>query len=366
MGCVPRAREIGLGVGTTPTGPTNSVLDVAGVGLGHATVSRDEPGSPEGRGVARTGVSVLLAAADAYRRPLVAGGAVLNGAGECTGFLAAAEWGLIESPIYLTSTMQLGRVYDAACEIALEADLAVAEDVLIPVVAECDDSFLNDCRRMQVTGDDVRAAHAAALASRGAGAAPDQGSVGAGTGMSCLGFKGGIGTSSRVTDAGYTVAVLLLTNFGERSRLTVGGAVLGLHLPPVTEPVPPPAGSCVGVVVCDAPLDAAGCSRLARRVGLGLARTGSTAHHGSGEIFLAASTTARVARDGGLSGEPRPLVTGRGLDPLFAAVVDATEEAVLDSMLASPTTTGRDGHTEEGLTPALLTGALHQAREVVR
>src|SRR4051794_25832776 len=117
-----RARQIGLQVGVLPTGPTNSVLDVAGVGLGHATVVRDEPDPPHGRGTARTGVTALVLAEDAYRRPLAAGGSVLNGAGECTGFLTAGEWGTIETPIYLTSTMQLGRVYDAACQIALEQD----------------------------------------------------------------------------------------------------------------------------------------------------------------------------------------------------------------------------------------------------
>src|SRR4051794_1783556 len=148
---MPRAREIGIGIGVLHTGPTNSVLDIDGVGLGHTTLIRDEAAPPEGRGVARTGVTVLLAAEDAYRRRLAAGGAVLNGAGECTGFLTANEWGMLETPVYLTSTMQLGRVYDAACEIAVEQDPEVANDVVIPVVAECDDSDLNDCRRMQVT-----------------------------------------------------------------------------------------------------------------------------------------------------------------------------------------------------------------------
>src|SRR6476661_5901315 len=162
-----RARDIGIEIGVLPTGPTNSVVDVAGVGLGHATVVRDEPDPPEGRGVARTGVTTLLLAEDAYARPLAAGGAVLNGAGECTGFLTAREWGSAETPVYLTSTMQLGRVYDAACQIALESDDGVHADVVIPVVGECDDSFLNDCRRMQVEVADVRASHRAALESRG-------------------------------------------------------------------------------------------------------------------------------------------------------------------------------------------------------
>ena len=185
---MPRAREIGIRIGVLPTGPTNSVLDVAGVGLGHATLHRDEAPPPEGRGVARTGVTALVVAEDAYARPLAAGGAVLNGAGECTGLLTAAEWGVLETPVYLTSTMQLGRVYDAACRIALEQGSEVADDVVIPVVGECDDSFLSDCRRMQVEYHDVVAAHRAALGSRGGAGPPPEGAVGAGTGMSCLGF----------------------------------------------------------------------------------------------------------------------------------------------------------------------------------
>lgn len=337
---MPRAREVGLRIGTLPTGPTNSVLDVAGVGLGHATVHREEPL------VARTGVTCLLLAEDAYRRPLPAGGAVLNGAGECTGFLTAAEWGAAETPVYLTSTMQLGRVYDAACQIELDRDGGVADDVVIPVVGECDDSFLNDCRRMHVTADDVRAAHAAALASRGAATPPEEGAVGAGTGMSCLGFKGGIGTASRVTAEGHTVAVLLLTNFGAREELVVAGTPIGRLLPPAPSTPDKPAGSCLGIVVTDAPVDAASCARLARRIGLGLARTGSVAHHGSGEIFLGFGTGLRLDRD---QAPDRVPMTGRALDPLFAAVVEASEESVLNSMFGAPTVVGRAGHTSESL-----------------
>lgn len=347
---MPRAADLGIRIGTLPSGPTSSVLDVEGVGLGHATVVRDEPAAPTGRGTARTGVTVLVAADDAYDRMLPAGGAVLNGAGECTGFLSAGEWGTLESPVFLTSTLQLGRVYDAACEISVERDERVADDVLIPVVAECDDSFLNDNRRMQVTRADVETAWDAALASRGSSAPPAEGSVGAGTGMSCLGFKGGIGTSSRVTPEGHTVAVLLMTNYGVREQLVVDGVPVGRLLGPAQAPgVPKPAGSCIGIVVTDAPVDGAACARLARRVGLGLARTGSVAHHGSGEIFLGCSTGLRVDREGRY--DARPAVAGRALDPMFTAVVEATEEAVLNSMLTSPTTTGRAGNTSEGLDP---------------
>ncbi len=358
---MPRAREIGIRIGVLPTGPTNSVLDVPGVGLGHTTLVRDEPAPPEGRGTARTGVTTLLLAEDAYTRPLAAGGAVLNGAGECTGFLTATEWATIETPVYLTSTMQLGRVYDAACQIAIDQDADVAGEVVIPVVGECDDSFLNDCRVMQVEAGDVRASHQQALASRGSSTPPDEGPVGAGTGMSCLGFKGGIGTASRITPAGHTVAVLLLTNFGEQKRLTVAGVPVG-QLVPNDDGGGRPAGSCIGVVVTDAPVMGADCGRLARRIGLGLARTGSTGHHGSGEIFLAASTTSRVDRDG--RPEEGPRIAGRALDDVFEAVVDAAEESVLNSLLASPTMVGRDGNTSEGLDPVLLTKLLQEAGRV--
>lgn len=335
-----RIRDLGIGVGVLPTGPTNSVLDVRGVGLGHATVWRDDPF------VARTGVTCLLLAEDAYRHPVPAGGAILNGAGECTGFISAGEWGATETPVYLTSTMQLGRVYDAACQIELERDQAVADEVVIPIVGECDDSFLNDCRRMHVTADDVRAAHAAALESVGASEPPAEGAVGAGTGMSCLGFKGGIGTASRTTADGHTVGVLLLTNFGTREELVIAGVPVGRRLPAAPATPPRPAGSCIGLVVTDAPVDGSGCARLARRVGLGLARVGTVAHHGSGEIFMGFATGARLDRDQQIGSAP---LTGRSIDPLFAAVVEATEEAVLNSMFTAPTTIGRDGHLSESL-----------------
>ena len=354
---MPRTTDLGISIGLMPAGPTNSVLDVPGVGLGHVTVWRDEKDPPEGRGIARTGVSVLVVADDAFDATVPAGGAVLNGAGECTGFISASDGGVLETPVFLTSTLQLGRVYDAACELMLEREPRVAEDFIIPVVAECDDSFLNDALRMQVERADVAGAWAAALESRGSSLPPGEGSVGSGTGMSCLGFKGGIGTSSRVTPDGHTVAVLLMTNFGDQERLTVDGVPVGRLLGAAAEARKPP-GSCIGIVVTDAPVDGAGCARLARRVGLGLARTGSVAHHGSGEIFMAFGTGLRVQRGGGSS--PTAGVSGRALDPLFAAVVEASEEAVLNSMLMSPTVTGRSGNRSEGLDPDAVVRILRE------
>jgi D-aminopeptidase len=347
---MPRVTDLGITIGLLPPGPTGSVLDVPGVGLGHATVWRDEAPPPTGRGIARTGVTVLDPGGDLFAAPVPAGAAVLNGAGECTGLLAAREWGLAETPVFLTSTMQLGRVYDAACELLIAEQPAIGcDDVIIPIVAECDDSFLSDTRRMQVDHDDVRRALAGARASAG-GPAAAEGAVGAGTGMSCLGYKGGIGTASRVLPGGVTVGVLTLTNFGDAERLTVAGVPVGRLLPP-PEPASPArstpagpgqAGSCIVVVITDGPLDAAACERVARRAGLGLARTGSTGHHASGEIFLALATGLRAPR-----GDPPPgiPVTGPALDEYFAAATEATEEAVINSLLQSVTVTGRDGNT---------------------
>jgi D-aminopeptidase len=341
-------------IGPFSRGPTNSLLDVPGVGVGHATVAYDEPSPPEGRGLARTGVTVIDPGGDAWLAPVPAGVAVLNGAGELTGRTQVDEWGITETPVFLTSTMQVGRVYDAACRL-LVAERPEDEIVLIPVVGECDDSWLNDTRHMHVTDEDVAGALVAARSSMGSSAAPAQGSVGAGTGMCCFGWKGGIGTSSRVLADGHVVGVLLLTNFGQWDRLTVAGVPVGAALGPPAHLQPPPAGSCLGVVVTDAPLDQRGCERLARRVGLGLARAGSTAHHGSGEIFLAMATGLRCARG------QAPLVapiSGSGLDDYFAAVVDASEEAVINSLLNAVTTTGVGGRTIDAI-------PLEQVRELV-
>jgi D-aminopeptidase len=364
--------DLGLSIGTLPQGPTDSVLDVPGVGLGHTTIVRDEPMPPAGRGIARTGVTVLDLGGDLAARPVSAGGAILNGAGECTGFHSAQEWGLIETPIYLTSTMQLGRVYDAACRIALAEAPGVAEDVVIPVVGECDDSWLSFAGAMQLEFGDVQSARDAARDSVGSAVRPDTGSVGAGTGMLCLGWKGGIGTSSRVLASGHTVGVLLLTNFGRWDRLTVAGVPVGRILgrgglgpdagggaePLPEDPLsagPPPAGSCLGVVVTDAPLDTHGCRRLATRIGLGLARAGSVANHGSGEIFLGVSVGLRAARG------DRPQSSGVGgsaLDELFVACVDAAEQAVLDSILNASDTVGHRSRQALALPHAVLGAVL--------
>jgi len=349
--------------GRFPTGPTDSLLDVPGAGLGHATIVRDEPDPPGGSGIARTGVTVVDPGGDVWASPVPAGVAVLNGAGELTGSLQIREWGVTETPVFLTSTMQVGRVYDAACRLLMAEQPGIAESVVIPVVGECDDSWLNDPRTMHVSDADVAAALAQARSSATEGLPPGgraalSGCVGAGTGTVCMGWKGGIGTSSRVLPDGTTVAVVLLTNFGAPHQLTIRGRVVGEEL---DEPAwwaehhREPAGSCIGVVVTDAPLDPVAAARVAARVGLGLARCGSVAHHGSGEIFCCLATGLRAPRG---AAPDRAAWSGSRLDDLFEATVDATQSCVWDSLLTATTTTGRRGLTVPALPQDRLAGLL--------
>jgi D-aminopeptidase len=374
-------RAHGLRIGELDAGPSNSIADVAGVRVGHVTVMRDEADPPAGRGVARSGVTAIVPAPPEtlFAEPLAAGVAVLNGAGELTGAVQIGEWGMIETPIYLTATMSVGRVLDGAVAAAVAANPAVGvDDVVIPVVGECDDSWLNDARVVQVEAADA----GRAVADAGAVV---QGAVGAGTGMMCFGFKGGIGSASRLVPAiGAVVGVVVLANFGERRQLRVDGVPVGRLLGeagggpprpaegPAGEPPRPagehraggpprPAGSCIVVVATDAPLRSAALTRVARRAGLGLARTGSVAHHGSGEIFLAFSTGYRQHRERRAIVDTLP---DGDLDALFAATVDATEEAVLNALWSAERTEGREGRVAEALPHAAVLELLEAHRRL--
>jgi D-aminopeptidase len=342
---MPSLREHGLHIGELSPGPENTIADVSGVRVGHVTVLRDEPEPPAGRGSARSGVTAVLPGdpATLRRRGLPAGVAVLNGAGEMTGSLQIREWGIFETPIYLTATMAVGRVYDGAVAAAVAADPGVGvEDVVIPVVAECDDSWLSEARVVQVEAADAARALAAAD-TRFA-----QGAVGAGTGMTCFGWKGGIGSASRVVD-GSTVGVLVLANFGRARELIVGGVPVGRLIGEPGAARPTQAGSCIAVVATDAPLGSAELERVARRAGLGLARTGSVAHHGSGEIFLAFSVGTGESAD---------------VDDLFAATVEAAEEAVLNALWHAETVVGREGRVAQALPHDAVLAALRSAGRV--
>jgi D-aminopeptidase len=305
-------REHGLRIGGLPPGPACSIADVRGVTVGHVTVVRDEPDPPEGRGTARSGVTAVVPGdpASLLAEPLPAGVAVLNGAGELTGSHEVREWGSFDTPVYLTATMSVGRIYDGAVSAAIAADPRVGvDDIVIPVVGECDDSWLNDARVVQVEAADAQRAVDAASATFATGA----------------------------------VGALLLCNFGSRPELVVGGVPVGRLLGGPAEREP--AGSCIAVLATDAPMSSAQLERLARRAGLGLGRSGSVAHDGSGEIFLAFSVGSRVPRgEAPAAGAPRAI-----LDGLFQAAVEATEEAVLSALWTAETTVGREGRVADAL-----------------
>lgn len=349
-----------------PVGPTNSINDVPDVTAGHATVWRDEPLPPSGRGVARTGVTAIVPfdPASLFDERVAAGIAVLNGAGEMTGSLAIAEWGVLETPVFLTSTMAVGRVFDGAIAELVGRDPRIgSEDAIIPVVGECDDGSLNDSRIVQIDAADVGRAMDDAR-ERGSGHVPE-GVIGAGTGMVCHELKGGIGSSSRLVGS-WVVGVLVLANFGRLDRLTIDGVPVGRGLiesgwadEHLTVRRSHDQGSCIAVVATDAPLSPDQLSRLARRAGLGLARTGSFAGHYSGEIFLAFSTGTRLPRRAKGTVIETTRVAEEHLDGLFEAAVDATEESVLNSLCAADTVTGAGGVTVPGLPLELVVEILH-------
>jgi D-aminopeptidase len=294
--------------------------------------------------------------------PVAAGFFALSGTGEMTARSEIEELGRINTPIVLTNTMSVGLAYDATCRYLTRRDpeLGNRHGVLIPVVAECDDEYLNDVRGFHVTHEHVYSALDAARPGPVA-----EGCVGSGTGMICFGFKGGIGTSSRVLPAdlgGWTVGVLTMTNFGRRGRLTFAGVTLGGRFPRTQRTETPPAqhpapnvqnsgdrvdGSCIVIVATDAPLDGRQLARLAKRAALGLGRTGSAGENGSGELLMAFSTTYRPHQ--GIGANSQTVIEGESVNDLFAAAVDATEEAVLNSLCIATTTTGRYGRVVEAL-----------------
>jgi D-aminopeptidase len=331
----PRLRNLGLEIGRGTPGQRNAITDVPGVGVGQVTIWRDEPDPPDGRGVGRSGVTVIAPGdpATLVQDPVSAGAAVLNGAGELTSFNVIREWGVVETPVYLTATMAVGRIYDGAVSAAVAADASVGvEAFVIPVVAECDDGWLSEARVVQVEAED--AGRALQAASSGPVV---EGAVGAGTGMIAFGYKAGIGTASRlVPELDAVLGVLVLANFGIRRELRVDGVPAGEILGGLGARETP-AGSCIALVATDAPLGPHELTRIARRCGLGLARVGSVAYDGSGEIFLALSTVTskRLRHD--------------ELDPLLAATVEATEEAVLNALWAAPEVVGRGGRVASAL-----------------
>ena len=368
----PRVRDLGLAPGILPPGPLNAITDVAGVRVGQRTVWHGDGPLLPGQGPARTGVTVVVPhPGNVFRHKVPAAFTVLNGFGKSIGGDQISELGTLETPIALTSTLNVGRVADGLVDHAVREnpDIGISTSTVNPVVGECNDGHLNDIQGRHVAPADVLAAVDAASSGPVA-----EGAVGAGTGMSSYGFKAGIGTASRVVPAnvgGWTVGVLVLANFGRSGDLVVDGVPVGRLLaaePPVSPE--PERGSIVVVVATDAPLLARGLGRLTRRVAFGLARTGSFGGHGSGEVAIAFSTspglmlnhdataptrTVEVVDDDIRPNVPAPI------DALFLAVVEATEEAVLNSLFRAETVVGRDGHRREALPVDPVVALLREA-----
>ncbi len=368
----PRARDLGIRIGLLEPGPYNAITDVAGVRVGHTTLISGDGPLVVGQGPVRTGVTVIVPGGDPFEEAFFAGCHRLNGNGELTGLEWVRESGLLTTPVAITNTHSVGVVRDALIAAAIARGPRDGEWSL-PVVGETYDGRLSD-----LDGQHVRPEHLFAALDTAAAGPVEEGNVGGGTGMICHEFKGGIGTSSRVLpadDGGWTVGVLVQANYGRRERLTIGGIPVGRAIP--TSMVPSAwddpsdasadtrtlgaerpgdqagAGSIIVVVATDAPLLPHQCERLAQRAGLGIARAGGSGAHSSGDLFLCFATgnrTLTVTDDASLP-RTRALtaLVDAWISPLFWAVIEATEEAIANALVAARTMTGRDGRMAHAL-----------------
>jgi D-aminopeptidase len=352
-----RARGLGIPLQGTP-GPSSAITDVPGVEVGYVTLIEGEGKMVCGEGPVRTGVTAIHPRGRAGTLdPVQAAWFSFNGNGEMTGTTLIEETGFLSTPILITNTHSVGAAHEGAIRWLVARHPSLARLWALPVVAETWDGYLND-----INGLHVRPEHAFA-ALDGAKAGPlEEGSVGGGTGMVCYCFKGGSGTASRIVEMGkdvYTVGVFMQANFGWRPELTIAGVPVGVHMQDDNKMVedsswlmPPGAGSCITIIATDAPLLPGQCKALARRVPMGLARTGTTSSHFSGDIFLAFSTgnpgsvtTGSVTLLGQSEArESQRWVPWGEMDPLYAAVVHAVEEGVLNVLVTNSDMTGRDGH----------------------
>ncbi len=343
-----RARDLGVPFDGIP-GPLNAITDVAGVLVGHTTLISGEGKLQVGKGPVRTGVTAILPrGADSLKKPVFAGWFSQNGNGEMTGTTWVEESGFLEGPVMITNTHSVGVVRDAVIQWRVAKGSADGSGYWwsLPVVGETWDGWLND-----TNGFHVKPEHAIHALESAAGGAVAEGSVGGGTGMICNGFKGGIGTSSRQLsgkDGNYRIGVLVQCNFGRRENLLIAGIPVGREIEAPEPYAFMPSdiaerGSIIVVVATDAPLLPHQLKRLARRVSLGLGRLGSLSGNGSGDIFIAFST-ANVSAAGNEGERDLKMLANDDMDPIFGATVFATEEAIVNAMIAARDMTGADGH----------------------
>lgn len=335
-----RARDYGITVGQYKPGRWNSITDVKGVLVGHSTIIEGEGHVHKtGDGPVRTGVTAIWPFHhNIYDERICGGSFILNGAGEMSGMIQVQEWGMIETPILLTNTLSVGTVSDGCVQYLTQKHPQIGRihDVVIPLVGECDDSWLND-----IAGQHVQVEHVFEALDAAKTGPVEEGSVGGGTGMTCCDFKGGIGTSSRklpVEDGGYTIGVLVMSNFGEIEDLKVDGTPMGKLLAEQYEHIKKRRhtyGSIIVVVATDAPMLGNQLNRLAKRAALGIGKVGSYAAHGSGEIVLAFSTANRLDRHEKKRLYKMDVLYDKGLNPIYKATIEATEEAILNSLFGA-------------------------------
>jgi D-aminopeptidase len=345
----PRARELGIQPGIYEPGANNAITDVPGVRVGQITLHDDLPGGK----AERTGVTAILPhGGNLFREKVAAAVYVFNAFGKLAGSTQVNELGQLETPIVLTNTLSVWDAAGAMVDWMLEQPGNETVRSINPIVGETNDGYLNDIRGRHVKAEHVRRALESAKDGR-----VEEGSVGAGAGTIAFGWKGGIGSSSRKLpaskEASYTIGVLVQTNFG--GRLTINGVPVWRELQPARErakaesgDAPTADGSCMIVVATDAPLDARQLRRLAARAVLGMARAGSTGSHGSGDFVIAFSTTNRYVM-GQKEATPTMLVREDDLSPLFEAAIDATEEAIYNSMLRAISVRGDQGPVVEAI-----------------
>ncbi len=348
-----RARALGIRIGQYGTGRFNAITDVPGVRVGHSTIIRGSGPLRAGEGPVRTGVTAILPhAGNVFTDRAVGSGFVLNGAGEVSGLMQVMEWGLIETPILLTNTLSVGTVSDATVEYMVKHNPGIGDqhDVVIPVVGECDDSWLNDA-----AGRHVRAEHVAQAISSATSGPVAEGNVGGGTGQITCDFKAGIGTASRRLpqhEGGYIVGALVSTNFGRMEELRIDGVPVGEILAPRfahMEKRRDSYGSIMVVVGTNAPLLPHQINRLCKRAALGAGRVGSYANHGSGEFVIGFSNANSVPRETRKMVYRMKALLDRSIDPLYKAVVEATEEAIVNAMCMAETMEGQSGHVAPAL-----------------
>jgi D-aminopeptidase len=353
-----RARDLGIPFDGTP-GPLNAITDVAGVTVGHTTLISGSGRLQVGHGPVRTGVTAVLPRGkDSMSNPVFAGWFSQNGNGEMTGTTWVEESGFLEGPVMITNTHSVGVVRDAVIQwrVAHAAADATGFYWSLPVVAETWDGWLND-----INGFHVKPEHAIHAIDGARAGSVEEGNVGGGTGMICNGYKGGIGTSSRRLDAkegGYTLGVLVQCNYGTRDNLRIAGVPVGREIPAPEPYAFMPSdraehGSIIVVVATDAPLLAQQLKRIARRVTLGVGRNGSISGNGSGDIFIAFSTANSGAAAAAQVVDLK-MLPNDSMDPLFRATVEATEEAIVNAMIAAQDMTGVDNHHVIALPHAAL------------